>query len=312
MSPPATQARRTRVSRSTARRTSPWRRPIRRPTVVRSIPTHAGTHLEAPRHLHEDGRTIDESPAERWLSRGLVCEVDADPLERIDVDRIDPPADPEPGDALLLRTGWEDRVGEESYFEQPYLSAEAAAWIVEAGFGWAGIDSPSPEMPVQLREEPFDYPVHATLLGNDVPIAEHVTNLASVAGSVVDAIALPLRYVGSDGAHARIVAWPGRAARAPRFFRIGGDDRRMEITVYGPLRSATGGKRVTVEPEGTTVAAAIDAFVAAYPRAASQILDDDGDLRPSVRVTVDGERAPLDADCPPDAEVALFPAMRGG
>ena len=86
----------------------------------------------------------------------------------------------------------------------------------------------------------------------------------------------------------------------------------MDVTVYGPLRSATGEKRIAVDPDGTTVAAVIDAVVAAYPRAASHLVDDAGALRPSVRVTVDGERVDLDDDCPPDAEVALFPAMRGG
>ena len=86
----------------------------------------------------------------------------------------------------------------------------------------------------------------------------------------------------------------------------------MELTVYGPLRSATGEKRVSVEPEGGTVRAVVEAFVAAYPRAEAHLVDPDGHLRPSVRVTVDGERAALDDDCPPDAEVALFPAMRGG
>lgn len=86
----------------------------------------------------------------------------------------------------------------------------------------------------------------------------------------------------------------------------------MELTVYGPLRSATGGKRVSVDPTERTVRAVVRAFVDAYPRAESHLVDDAGDLRPSVRVTVDGERAALDADCPPDAEVALFPAMRGG
>jgi hypothetical protein len=29
-------------------------------------------------------------------------------------------------------------------------------------------------------------------------------------------------------------------------------------------------------------------------------------------VTVDGDRAALDDECPPDADVAVFPAMRGG
>jgi molybdopterin synthase sulfur carrier subunit len=86
----------------------------------------------------------------------------------------------------------------------------------------------------------------------------------------------------------------------------------MELTVYGPLRSATGGKRVSVDPTERTVRAVVRAFVDAYPRAESHLVDDAGDLRPSVRVTVDGDRAALDDDCPPDAEVALFPAMRGG
>jgi molybdopterin converting factor small subunit len=86
----------------------------------------------------------------------------------------------------------------------------------------------------------------------------------------------------------------------------------VEITVYGPLRAATGGKRVTVEPSDGTVRAVLDALVDAHPGAASHLRDGSGDLRPSVRVTVDGERAPLDADCPPDAAVSVFPAMRGG
>lgn len=85
----------------------------------------------------------------------------------------------------------------------------------------------------------------------------------------------------------------------------------LEITVYGPLRSATGGKRVEIGFEGETVADALDAFVAAYPRARSQLYDD-GSLRPSVRVSVDGERAAPDDPCPPGASLALHPAVQGG
>lgn len=86
----------------------------------------------------------------------------------------------------------------------------------------------------------------------------------------------------------------------------------MEVTVYGPLRSATGAKRVAVDPAGPTVGDVLDAVVAAHPRARTHLVDEEGTLRPSVRVTVDGERAALDDDCPPDADVAVFPAMRGG
>lgn len=86
----------------------------------------------------------------------------------------------------------------------------------------------------------------------------------------------------------------------------------MEVTVYGPLRAATGGKTVQLEPEGETVSDAVESFVAAYPRAESQLLTDDGEVRPSVRITVDGERAALEDACPAGASLQLFPAMQGG
>jgi len=86
----------------------------------------------------------------------------------------------------------------------------------------------------------------------------------------------------------------------------------MELTVYGPLRSATGGKTVDITVDGETAGDVIDAFVAAYPRAAAQLEDDEGCLRPSVRIMIDGDQAAVDDHLPPDPTVALFPAMRGG
>lgn len=86
----------------------------------------------------------------------------------------------------------------------------------------------------------------------------------------------------------------------------------MDVTVYGPLRSATGDKRLELAPAEQTVQGVLAALLDEHPRTESQLLDDDGALRPSVRVTVDGESAALDDECPPDADVAIFPAMRGG
>ncbi len=86
----------------------------------------------------------------------------------------------------------------------------------------------------------------------------------------------------------------------------------MEVTVYGPLRATTGTKTVTVDADPETVEDALTAFLEAYPGAASHLLDCDDALRPSVRVLVDGDTAGLDDDCPADAEVQVFPAMRGG
>jgi molybdopterin synthase sulfur carrier subunit len=86
----------------------------------------------------------------------------------------------------------------------------------------------------------------------------------------------------------------------------------MDVTVYGPLRSATGGKRVSVDFDGGTVRDAVDAFVDAYPRAERHLFDADGRLVPSVRLSVDGRAADPDEPCPADATLAVHPAMRGG
>jgi molybdopterin synthase sulfur carrier subunit len=85
----------------------------------------------------------------------------------------------------------------------------------------------------------------------------------------------------------------------------------MRVTVYGPLRGATGEKTVAVDFAGGTVSEALAALVDAYPRA-EQHLYEDGQLLSSVRVAVDGESADPDDDCPPDAEVSVHPPMRGG
>ena len=87
-----------------------------------------------------------------------------------------------------------------------------------------------------------------------------------------------------------------------------------EVTVYGPLRSATGGKTISLEWSGGTVADAVAAFVDAYPRAEPHLYADDGDdrLRSSVRVSIDGERAALDDAVPADGSLTLVPAVQGG
>ena len=86
----------------------------------------------------------------------------------------------------------------------------------------------------------------------------------------------------------------------------------MDVTVYGQLRAATGEKTVHVEGDVETVADALERFLEAYPRAKQHVLAEDGTVRPSVRLLLDGERVDLESDCPPDASLQFFPAMEGG
>ncbi|MDF9745508.1 MoaD/ThiS family protein [Natrinema salsiterrestre] len=83
------------------------------------------------------------------------------------------------------------------------------------------------------------------------------------------------------------------------------------VTVYGPVRGATGDKTVTLEWAGGTVADAIAAVVETYPRAEPHLYDGE-EVRTSVRVSIDGERAALEDRVPEDAALAVVPAVQGG
>ena len=56
--------------------------------------------------------------------------------------------------------------------------------------------------PMDSRE----YPVHRALLGAGMVILENLAGLGPLAGQAVELIALPMKYVGADGAPVRVVA----------------------------------------------------------------------------------------------------------
>ncbi len=172
-----------------------------------SLPCHAGTHVDAPVHIVPNGKSIEELPLESFIGPGAVIsvkkrggeQVTATDLEnsRVAVNR---------GDILMLHTGWDEKFENPEYNLHPYLSVDAAEWMVKKGVKLFGIDCITVDLPTPLRPKGFDFPVHKMLLGNGVLIAENVTNLGEIVGKKIRILALPLRIKGSDAGHARIVA----------------------------------------------------------------------------------------------------------
>ena len=171
------------------------------------LPCHAGTHVDAPVHVVPNGKSIEELPLDAFVGPGAVIPVEKGGGEEVtaaDLEGSGVPVDR--GDVLMLHTGWDAKFESDEYNMHPYLSVDAAEWIVERGVKLFGIDCITVDLPTPLRSKGFDFPVHRTLLGNDVLIAENVTNLGAIAGRKNRIMALPLKVQGSDAAHARIVA----------------------------------------------------------------------------------------------------------
>jgi kynurenine formamidase len=171
-----------------------------------SMVVHIGTHVDSPRHFFTDGPAFEDVPLTRLMGSGVVWRLDL-PLEAsIEPEHLESmrPA-LEPGDILLLDTGAARHVGTPDYHRHPSLSTRSAEWLVEKQVKLVGVDASTPELPIPLRPPEFDFPVHHTLLGDGVLIAEQVANLGDLAGQRVELVFGPLNIVGSDGAPARVL-----------------------------------------------------------------------------------------------------------
>jgi kynurenine formamidase len=174
-----------------------------------SAGVHAGTHIDAPRHFVPDGRTIDQLDLAECSGPAVCWDVPKQGVEEItvaDLERCRPVL--HAGDILFLRTGWDAHFhgDHERYHHHPFLSEAGARWLLDRRVKLLAVDVATPDMPEVARPAGFDWPVHHLLLGGGVLIAEHLAHLERVAGRRFRALALPVPYVGSDGAPARIVA----------------------------------------------------------------------------------------------------------
>lgn len=187
-----------------------------------SAPEHGGTHLDAPIHFAEHGRTLDAIPPRQLMAPAAVIDISAkaaaDPDYRLtaaDVagwerahGRI------EPGTIVLLRTGWGARYGNrKAYFGDdtpgatdrlhfPSYGAEAARVLVnERRVGAIGLDTASIDY-----GQSKDFIVHQIANGANVPGLENVANLDRLPPRGAYVIALPMKIAGGSGGPLRIVA----------------------------------------------------------------------------------------------------------
>src|SRR5438128_4430961 len=93
------------------------------------------------------------------------------------------------GKAVLVRTGWDAHWRTDQYFEgHPFLTKDAAQYLVEAGVALVGIDS--------LNIDDIDdltRPVHSLLLAAEIPIVEHLRGLDQLPGTDFRFFAVPVK-----------------------------------------------------------------------------------------------------------------------
>lgn len=158
---------------------------------------HSGTHVDAPRHLLDDGPGVDALPLEMLCGRTRVVElttrrgVTAEDLAAFDL-REDL--------RLLLKTHnstfWGDPAFHDDYVG---VTENGARYLVDRGVKVVGVDYLS----VDTFNAPGS-PAHHILLGAGTIVIEGL-NLRDVDPGTYEMFCLPLAIVGADGAPARVV-----------------------------------------------------------------------------------------------------------
>jgi arylformamidase len=155
------------------------------------------TYMDAPRHMDHQGADIAELPLHRLVSKRIVRVVapagrrEYAPADFAGLDLHDA--------AVLLHTGWDVHWGTDQYATgSPYLGADAAALLRDAGAAVVGIDA----ILIDDIDDPLDRPrrdAHITLLRAGIPIVENLRGLDQLPaeGARFTAVPAPVRGVGS-------------------------------------------------------------------------------------------------------------------
>lgn len=140
---------------------------------------NTGTYLDSPFHRYADGP--DLAGLELSTMVGLRAEVfhleDAWDQTRRGI-RAETLADRDVrGAAVLLHTGWDRWFGRPEYgVGAPFLTGEAAQWLIDAGAVLVGIDSVN----IDDTQSGGERPAHSLLLAAGVHVVEHLTNLGAL------------------------------------------------------------------------------------------------------------------------------------
>lgn len=135
---------------------------------------NTGTYVDSPFHRFSDGMDLSELPLESLADlEGVVVHMQeygrAIPAAAFDGVNL-------AGKAVLIHADWSRHWRTDQYFEgHPFLTREAAQYVAESGAAFVGIDTYNIDDTTDGTR-----PAHTILLGNRIPICEHMCGLENL------------------------------------------------------------------------------------------------------------------------------------
>jgi arylformamidase len=142
-----------------------------------SMVANTGTYVDSPWHRYPDGADLAGLRLNQIAHLdGVVLGVAGSGRRAVDVDDVR--GLDVGGRALLVYTGWDNHWRTPEYgIDAPFLTGQAAGWLVEQHVALVGIDS------VNIDDmEDRSRPAHSLLLAAGIPVVEHLRGLGQLPG----------------------------------------------------------------------------------------------------------------------------------
>lgn len=174
---------------------------------------HAGSHVDFTKHFDAEGETAEGVDLERTCGRAVILD-----LGELATGHLITPEDlsrcgitVEPGEIILVRTGWTDRAWgafPRYYVDSPSCSPEAAQWLVETGASAIGFDCFPEGAAKKTSYSPEDFVVHRIIGLGGAVLMQSLTNLSALPnhGARFSFFGAFLKFEGAEGAPARFFA----------------------------------------------------------------------------------------------------------
>ncbi|KAG8177105.1 hypothetical protein JTE90_015249 [Oedothorax gibbosus] len=185
--------------------------------------THAGTHMDAPRHFNKNGKTIDQLDITNFIAPAAVVDItrkaELNPDAEATVEDLlhweSVTGQNLNGTILMLRTGWGKKWGDKaayygapvenpnpSQLHYPGISSVAAQWLVDnRNILGIGIDTVSFDSGASKG-----YPAHKILLGHGIFALENVAKMEDIPIYGAELHVMPMKIGGGSGAPTRVIA----------------------------------------------------------------------------------------------------------
>lgn len=167
--------------------------------------THSGTHIDAPFHFVQNGRTVEDIPIHRLMCTAILIRIPKTAnkaISKSDIISFEKQNGKIPDNStIIFQTGWQKNLHKKNFFtENPGLSKDAAQYIISKKINLVGIDSPSIDLGNNKK-----FTVHHLLSKKDILIVENLTKLEKIKEIKFSLVVLPLKLLNASGSPVRAV-----------------------------------------------------------------------------------------------------------